>query len=371
MGTLVVHLITELDVGGAQMVLYRFLERMAGDERYEFKVACLFNGDKVVAERIRGLGVEVYDVGMTAWWRVDRLVRLWGWLRRERPFLLHCWLYHANIIGRLVGRLAGVPRIITARRNVDIGGERREKVKRLTAGWDDGVIAVCELARQKELAASGQAEAKVVTIYNDIDVAKFERVGQVALRAGWGIGAEDVVWVAVGRLHEQKGHETLLAAWARVCAEEEGCWLLIVGEGELEAGLRRQAAVLGVEERVIFTGGRQDVPDILAVCDGFVLASYWEGLPNVVLEGMAAGLPVVATAVGGTPELVVDGETGMLVPAREAAPLAAALLALTRDGERRRAWGAAGRRRAEVMFAPGTMAAKTVALYDLVMARER
>ncbi|MBN1581059.1 MAG: glycosyltransferase, partial [Anaerolineae bacterium] len=124
--TAVFHLITELDVGGAQLALLRLLAGL-DRERFAPTVACFYNGDALVAQRIRALGIPVTDLGMTARWRWDAFGRLYRLLRDERPAIVHTWMFHANLPGRVLGRLAGAPIVITSRRNENIGGVVRER----------------------------------------------------------------------------------------------------------------------------------------------------------------------------------------------------------------------------------------------------
>jgi glycosyltransferase involved in cell wall biosynthesis len=360
----IIHLITELDSGGAQTALLRYLTHH-DHSRYRPTVVCLYNGDQVVAQQIRALGIEVIEVGMTRPYRLDALWRLYRLLRRERPFILHCWMFHANLLGRLVGRLARVPLIITARRNVEIGGPRREWAKWVTHRLDDAVIAVCELARQAEIERTGVASHKVVTIYNGIDpfpAVPSETMAQ--LRHNLGLPPTAAVAISVSRLHPQKGHADLLRAWQQVTAVYPDAHLLIVGDGERRSELEKMAAK---QPHIHFTGQRDDVPHLLAVSDLLVLPSLWEGLPNVVLEAMSAGLPVVATAVGGTPELVIDGETGLLVPPRDPASLAQAILTLLTDPDLAQRLGENGRLRATNQFAIQQMVQQTEALYATLL----
>jgi glycosyltransferase involved in cell wall biosynthesis len=357
----IVHLITELDSGGAQTALLRYLAHH-DRSRYQSLVVCLYNGERIVAQKIRALGIEVIDLGMTRPYRFDALWRLYRLLRRERPSILHCWLIHANLLGRLVGRLARVPRIITARRNVEIGGPWRERALRYTRRLDDAVIAVCELARQAEIERTGATPEKVVTIYNGIDPFPTIHPEQLTqLRHDLALPEKAPVIICVSRLHPQKGHDYLLAAWSRVTAVYPQAHLLIVGDGERRSQLEQLAAG---QPQIQFTGQRNDVPQLLALSDLFVLPSLWEGLPNVVLEAMAAGLPVVATAVGGTPELVIDGETGLLVPPRDPTALAQAALTLLNDLELARQMGENGRQRVTTQFTIQQTAAQTESLYQ-------
>jgi glycosyltransferase involved in cell wall biosynthesis len=168
----------------------------------------------------------------------------------------------------------------------------------------------------------------------------------------------------VARLHRQKGLGDLLAAVAWVRERVPDVRLLLIGEGELRDELEAQARALGLSGAVIFAGIRTDVAEIVAALDIFVLPSLWEGTSNAVLEAMAAGLPIVATAVGGTPEVVVDGVTGLLVPPRDPSALAGALVTLLQDADLRHRMGRAGRERVKQYFSLERMVRRTEALYE-------
>lgn len=363
MSNSVLHFITELDAGGAQIALYRLL---ANSDRENFppQVVCLYNGDKLVAQQIRALGISVIDLHMPAPWRLDALWRLYRLLRQQRPCLLHCWMFHADIAGRVVGRLARVPLIITSRRSQEIGGPHRERLRRLTGRLDDKIIAVSDQARQAEIERTGAPPAKVVTVYNGIACDRFVRpeATAVAIRQEFNIPLTVPVVGMIGRLHPVKGHTFLLAALARLRQTCADVHLLIVGDGALRPALVSQVAAEGLVTAVTFTGTRADIPDILAALDIVALPSLWEGLPNVVLEAMAAAKPVVATAVGGTPEVVVSGVTGLLVPPGDVAALAEALAALLADPARARTMGVAGRQHVESHF---TLAQTVKAVEDV------
>jgi glycosyltransferase involved in cell wall biosynthesis len=172
---------------------------------------------------------------------------------------------------------------------------------------------------------------------------------RVQWRQAHGIEPHATVLTHVGRFAPPKNHALLVEAFAQVRSDAP-LYLLLVGGGELENAVREQVAALGLQERVRFLGVRADVADILRASDVFVLSSRWEGNPMSVMEAMAAGLPVVSTAVGGVPELVRDRETGLLVPSEDAGALAQALQALVDDPAQRQAMGAAARRHAVAHF---------------------
>lgn len=362
----ILHLITELDTGGAQKALARLLAHL-DRERFAPHVACLYNGDKAVAQEIRALDIPVTDLGMTAKWRMDAFWRLYHLLRRQRPTILHTWMFHANLPGRVLGRLAGVPLIITSRRNVHIGGQGRERLIRWTSGLDDATIAVCETARQAQIEGGKAPPEHVVTIHNGIDVNVFD-VGHPdagrQIRRSFEIPSEAPLIGAVGRLHPQKDFSTLLTSLARLRKDIPDIHLLLVGDGPLRDDLESQAQSLGLSTSVTLAGHRNDIPDILGALDIFVIPSLWEGLPNAILEAMGAGLPVVATRVGGVPEVVVDGETGLLVPPRDPDALAGAILRLLHHPNLRWRMGRVGRNRVMEHFSIEQMVRRTEALYE-------
>ena len=189
-------------------------------------------------------------------------------------------------------------------------------------------------------------------IPNGVDTAAFDRAAPLS-RAALGLPADAHLALAIGRLDVQKGLPYLLEAAARVAAVRPDWHLALVGDGpERSAVLARVAGDPVLAGRVHWLGKRDDVPSLLRTADLLVLASLWEGMPNVVLEAMAAGRAVVATDVEGTEELVVPGRTGWLVPPRDGPALAAALLEAAADPERRRRYGATGRARVDAEYTP-------------------
>ena len=362
----ILHLITDLGTGGAQTAVLRLL---AGLDRRRFSpaVACFYDADTAIARQIRALDISVIDLRMTSKWRWDALWRLYCLLRREPPVILHTWMFHANFVGRVLGRLAHVPVIVTSRRNVEIGGTTRELLNRWTVWLDDAVVAVCELARQTEIERARIGPEKVVTIYNGLDAGQFAIANPripAQIRQAFIVPIEAPLLGSIGRLHRQKGLPDLLVALAQVQGRVPGVRLLLIGEGELRGELESQASALGLSETMVFAGARTDVPAIMAALDVLVLPSLWEGLPNIVLEAMAAGLPVVATNVGGTPEVVVEGVTGLLVPPGDPDALAQSIARLLCDPDLRCQMGQAARERVVNHFSVERTVEQTSRLYE-------
>jgi sugar transferase (PEP-CTERM/EpsH1 system associated) len=362
----VFQLITELDIGGAQFALLRLLAGLDRD-RFAPAVACLYNGDGAVAQRIRALGVPVTDLGMTARWRWDAFGRLYRLLCHARPTILHTWMFHANIPGRVLGRLAGVPIVISSERTMGQEGRLRCWFNRITSPLPDRVACVSESVAEFAAQTIGIPPAQLAVIPNGIPLEDFHPAGRSKARADLGIPLRAVVVGTVGRLQPVKGTSYLLEAWALLASDHPDAILLLVGGGPQQAALERMSRRLGISERVRFLGDRADVPDLLRGMDVFALPSIWEGMPNAALEAMAVGLPVVATAVGGTAEVVVDGVTGLLVPPGNSDALAQSITCLLCDPALRHKMGQAGRERVVKHFSVGRMVEQTERLYEQLL----
>jgi glycosyltransferase involved in cell wall biosynthesis len=355
----VLYLITELNVGGAERALARLLTRI---DRRQFDpvVACLYGSQSPVAGSIRALGLRVVDLGMTHKWRLDALVRLYLLLRDERPTILHSSLFHANLAGRVLGRLAKVPVVISGERTMGMESQGRYLMNRWTLSLVDCVVCVSDQVAAFCRQRIGVPPEKTAVIPNGIDFPDpATMLDKAAARLRVGLPVDGVMVGTVARLDPVKRLDVLLGALHRL----EGVFAFVVGYGPEEQRLKEMAEKLGLGERVRFAGYQQDVWAWLAACDVFALSSDWEGMPNAVLEAMAAGLPVVATAVGGTPDVVVQGATGLLVPPDDAKALAAALDRLIHDPGLRRTMGAAGRQRVRARFSLQQMVERTQALY--------
>jgi sugar transferase (PEP-CTERM/EpsH1 system associated) len=362
----VLHLITELNIGGAEKVLSHLLSRLDRD-RFAPAVACLYGGDGPVADEIRSLGIPVTDLGMTAKWRLDAFVRLYRLLHRQRPTILHTWMFHANVPGRVLGRLAGVPIVISSERTMGQEGGVRRWLNRITGPLPDRVACVSESVAEFAAQTIGIPPAKLAVIPNGIPLEDFQPGDRSSARVDLGIPLRVIVAGTVGRLQPVKGTSYLLEAWSRLASDYPDAILLLVGGGPQQAALEKKGRRLGISERVRFLGNRADVPDLLRGMDVFVLPSLWEGMPNAALEAMAVGLPVVATAVGGTSEVVVDGVTGLLVPPSDPDALAQSIARLLCDPDLRYKMGQAGRERVVNHFSVERTVEQTARLYEQLL----
>ena len=274
------------------------------------------------------------------------LRRARAWIRRERLDVVLTFFRDANIVGTLGGRWAGIP-VITTRRNMGFMHTPREfLLLRFLNRFAVLILANSEAVRERTIHREKAPPERVRVILNAVEADRFRPVDpgdRAALRARLGLPVDGLLVGCVANLRPVKGHLRLIEAFAAVQADLPRAGLVLVGEGPLQAALAREVEERGLREAVHFLGQRGDVPDLLPAFDLCALASESEGLSNALLEAMACGLPVVATAVGGNPELLEDGALGRLVPPGDPVALGRALRELLADPAERSRLGAAAR----------------------------
>jgi len=365
----VTYLITDSGVGGAEKMVAALIR---GLDRTRFEPSLL--AMKPLGETAAGLleeGVPVASLGLPArisgayFFRLPGAFRqLCQELKRQKTDILHCFLFQANFLGRIAARITGVPKNISSLRVMEAEHRSQFFLDRLTSSWVTRWTAVGEAVRRFAISEIGLDPARITVIPNGIEPADLDRADPGRVRQKFGISSEAPLLGTIGRLHPQKGVDLLLRALQELKGQFPALKTLIVGEGPALPALRALASDLGLVQDVIFTGLRRDVPDILAALDLLVLASRWEGMPNVVLEAFAAGKAVVATRVGAVEEIVQDGETGILVPAEDPHALAQAIGRLLADPPGRARLAAAGRARVEKEFSLEKMVRLTQELYE-------
>jgi glycosyltransferase involved in cell wall biosynthesis len=300
---------------------------------------------------------------------------LWHVFRCERPDIVHTHTSKAGAVGRVAAWLAGIPVVIhTPHGHIFYGyyGPAISWVirlfERLLALITDRIVTLTDRGANEHVRYKIAGPEKFVTIPSGIALSVFRsvRVEPSMKRKELGLPTEGPVIGTVGRLVPIKGHEWLLKAAPRVLAEFPHATFVFLGEGPLLDQLQQLAAGLGISDHVMFLGARQDVPECLAAFDLFAFPSLNEGMGRALIEAMAVGLPAVATCVGGIPDVVEDGETGLLVPARDETALADALLKLLRDPVRRQAYGQAARQSTGERFDASAMVRAIDRLYDAV-----
>jgi glycosyltransferase involved in cell wall biosynthesis/peptidoglycan/xylan/chitin deacetylase (PgdA/CDA1 family) len=353
----VVLLTTQMSRGGAEVQLARLATTL---KRRGWRVGVVsILPDGVYDEVFRAAEIPYFECSRSA--PGSRLLLLAAagralyQLARWRPAVLITFNYHGDLLGRVCGRLAGIRAIVASLRTAHAKTPLREKLYRRTERLVDVTVSNSQAALAYMIERGVLSPGKTLVIPNGIVAAALaEGESRQAVRAGLQVPQDCFLWVAVGNVLPAKDYPTLLAAAARCLEAGPEFRLLVAGDGAPAdlAALRGLAAGLGLERAVQFLGPRTDVPGLLRACDGYVLSSAWEGMPNTVMEAMAAGVPVVSTDAGGARELVRPERDGWIVPCGDPAALAERMRHLmAMPAEARHAMGAAGRERISRDFA--------------------
>ncbi len=346
-------------------------------ERFEVALACAPGGK--LNEIVREAGMDVHEVrnlvqplhplkDILALFEIVRI------LRREKIDIVHTHNSKAGFLGRLAGRLAGTPVVIHtvhgfAFHQAESLWRRTifRLLERLAAPWADHTIFISQPMidwARKEGILRGTSYSK---IYSGIDLNAFHGYGkkeQRRLREELGLNKESRIIGFVSKLWEGKGHEIALSAMVRVVEDIPDAKLLLVGEGPIKPKLMELSRKLRIERSVVFAGFRTKIAEITSLCEICILPSFFEGMGRVLLEAGACGKPVVASNVGGIPDVVVDGVTGFLVPPGDPVALSDAVIRIMREPKSARKMGEAARKRINEKYDARTMVREITALYD-------
>jgi glycosyltransferase involved in cell wall biosynthesis len=364
-------LVDDLGCGGAQLVLADFAE-LAPLVALRLTVGHLRETeDDAALVRLRRVGVEPEPVGATSLIGVADILRVRRHLARVRPALVHTHLKYADVLGGIAARSLGIPVVSTLHEAAWSGTRRHNAQQRVAAGvrrlCADRLIAVSAAARSSYVSTGWERPDRVATVYNGI-VDRDSGDG-AATRARLGLGPGDVVVAMVSALRPEKGHDVALGAVAMLRHRVPRLRLVIVGDGARRAQIERAASELG--SCAVIAGYQSDVPAILAASDVLLHPSYIEAFPTALLQAMAASVPVVATAVGGIPEILADGTGVLIPPPPDAERIAARLEPLLGDPVLRRRLGEAGRARFRARFSADSWLRGTRAVYEDVLAAHR
>lgn len=375
----IAYLITSLDVGGSERQLVSWVRGLP-KQRYECHILCLsgfgpLEGAARQAQAIlhdlcyprrRAPGTirgSTLPAAFLAWLRLVRL------LRHINPHILHTMIPACNVLGGVAGRVSGVRRMICTK--LALGNYRDQsrilaKLEDLVDPWFDLVHCKSRAIIEDTLRREPIPPEKMRLVYNGIDLSPFQNLPpREEVRKELGIAFDRVVVGTVANLIPYKGHAEIVAAAARLARSYPELLFLWVGRDDgIWQNLKNQAESMGVADRIVFLGPRQDVPRMMAAMDVLLSASHEEGFSNVVLEAMAARLPVVATRVGGNPEAVVDRVTGWIVEPKNPESIAGALEELLRRPDLRRQMGEKGRERVEREFSYEVMMRGLERLYE-------
>jgi glycosyltransferase involved in cell wall biosynthesis len=357
---------------GGQAAHVRALARGLPQERFRATVACGPQHAVWLAD-MQAAGVEVMEWPLGKWGGAAQIARLVRWLTEQRPDLVHVHGQFAGGWGRIAAWLAHMPRLVYTPHAVQIRSRPLRPLyalsERLLGRLCHAVIYVSEAGRRVALARGWARPEQAVVIHNGVDAAALRRQAAAAEdpRSGLGLPPTRPVVLQVGRLHPQKGPDILLAAARAVLARRPETTFLLAGDGPWRTALARALQAGGLTENVRILGWRADVPALMAASEVVVLPSRWEGLPYALLEAMALARPCVATTVGGCPEAIESGVSGLLIPPQDPDALAEAILALLADPAWARALGEAAAQRVAQCFSLERSVAQTVALYERLL----
>ncbi len=361
----VLQLIDGLKIGGAEVLLR---DLVFGLREAGYQVSVGYSTPGPIQEAIDAMGISLTRLPRIM--RVDPglLMGICRLIRRERPQIVHTHLFKSDFHGRFAARLCGVPVIVSTVHNIDAWARWAPLgyLYGLTSHLSDRIIAVSDEVRDFQIRHTGTPALKIITINNGVDISMFENQSErrMSIRKELNLAPSVPVIGIIGRLEPQKDHKTFLQAAVSIKSVLPEAHFLIVGDGSLREELKLRAHALGLLPSVIFCGIRKDIPDLLAAMDLLVFSSRWEGLPVALLEGMASGLPIVSTAVGGIPGAVAGNQTALLVPPENPGELAKACLTVLQDRELARRLGTAGRNRVIEKYSIQTMISRTIELYE-------
>jgi glycosyltransferase involved in cell wall biosynthesis len=367
------YVIDSLSRDGTQTFLVNLVKGLA-ERDYEQRVYCLNN--VVNADILRALTdsrAHVVVIGKVQLATLIGFSRLFIEFRRWRPVIVQTFLPFGDTIGRALAHAASVPILVSSIRCRNINKSWWQfLLDRMTIRWVDRVIFNSQQVIPFALSYEGVRAEQAVYIPNGVSFEQQSRsLDALGIRSKLGISPAARVIGTVGRLSPQKGHRYLLSAFAQVLAQVPSAVLLVIGDGPLRSELAEEARQLEIAERVHFLGQRGDVPDLLACMDVYVQSSLFEGMPNAVMEAMAAGKPVIATAIDGTKELISDGETGWLVEPSDAKAMAEGIVTVLKNPTEARRRGAAAAQRVRTDFSLERMVNAYDQLYRSLLSEKR
>ena len=331
------------------------------------------------ADTLEAAGVQVISLEMkTGRLNLRGMVRLLICIGKIRPDLIHAHMYHASVLARFVRLLFGIPAICTIHSEMEHShsqryGRFREWIFRITDGAASFTTAVSERVRERYIQNKIVPPNRISVIENGVDFERYrpnaDRRRKVRSELGW---EGSFVWLAVGRLERAKDYPSLISAFRDVLQQSPFSRLAIAGDGRLRVEIEELIERSNMQQSVSLLGARTDIPDLMNACDALVMCSAWEGGPLVLLEASASGRPVVSTAVGAAPQIVIPGRTGLLVPPGDTGALARGMVNLMALGkERLDVMGQQARCHIQRRFSLRRAHEQYIGLYEDVLAASR
>jgi glycosyltransferase involved in cell wall biosynthesis len=324
------YLVPTMGLGGAERHVLGLAEGL-NRRGFDCGIVCVYEEGMLGGEiRTRGIPLESLKAANRKW-NAETLYRIARWLSSARVDILHTYLFGLDSFGILPAKLFKVPVAISSRREIAVWQRRKHLwMNRLGNFFADGVICCSRAVEKWTVEKENINPRKIRTLYNGVDLGRFCGADHSAdsVREEFCVPKDGILIGTVANFSEVKGYPYLLDAARRILCKNPFVWFLLVGGGPLIEETKRMAREIPGHERIVFSGFRTDIPRLIGAMDIFVFASVLEGFPNVLLEAMAMGKPVVATETGGIPELISSGDEGILVPPGNGERLAEGVLSV-------------------------------------------
>jgi glycosyltransferase involved in cell wall biosynthesis len=366
--TRILFVVNGFSIGGGELKLLELIRELKRKYSEQFECfICSVGIGGPLREQFESLGSRTVLFKKSGPYDFSQVIRLIRMIRQEKINLVQTTLFYADVIGTYAAKLAGLNHIISWEAVTQPYKLKHLTAYRLASKWFARSVAVSHAIERQLNHQRHVSPLKTCTIQYGVDIKRFAPGKDRGLYKELNLNSRNILIGTVARLTEQKGHRYLIEAMPEVLRLFPTARFIFIGDGPLYTELDGQTRSLGVSEAVHFLGFRTDISRLLQNFDLFVLPSIYEGLPNVVLEAMACGLPVIATAVDGTPEAVVHGKTGILVPSRQPKFLEDAMILLLNEPGKLKQFGQAGRKRIENEFSLESQVAQFVALYQSML----
>ena len=337
-------LTTGLAYGGAETQLVNLAIKLK-ERGWDVRIVSMLP-PQAFTDELKEAGIPLATLNMRRGVSDPRAIfRLLKILREWKPDIVHSHMVHANLLARITRIFYKVPVLVSTAHNIDEGGRLREIAYRLTDSLADITTNVSRAAVERYIRVGAAPKGKIIFMPNGVDTLRFrpDQTLRKTLRDNLRVNGK-FVWLAVGRFEAAKDYPNMLQAFKTVAEKIQNTVLLLAGQGALLDDIKKLAVDLDLIEKVRFLGVRRDVPELMNAADAFVMSSAWEGMPMVLLEAAACGLPIVTTDVGGNSEVVLHDKSGYVVPPRNPEALAAAMVKVMNLPElERKAMGQAGR----------------------------
>lgn len=311
----ILFIITGLETGGAEVLLLRHCRYLKKKNTFDFRVISL-TGLGPIGEIMSDEGFDVVSVNESGKYNFKMIWRLYKEIKIYKPDIIHDHLFHANVFSRIFGWYFRIPKVISTIHNENIGGKLREVFMRFTDSLSTKTVVIAKSVADILLEKKVVSRKSLVVIQNGIDTTEFAAATseeKKILRNKLNVPESTLVFIAVGRLEEQKGYKFLLESIKEIVTVKENILIFILGDGSQKDELVRMAEELKISQDIRWLGNKNNVKDYFQVSDIYVLPSLWEGLPIALLEAMSCALPVVATEVGSVGAVVDSGKSGFLV----------------------------------------------------------